>query len=128
MSAPNAYGYPGPIWARFSAPTHVGDLDRPQGRLLLVEVGSPSAKSLLRLQLDLVDGGVAAARFKAYGCPTTIAVGEWLAAWLEHNTVARWPDLHAMQIREALEIPDDRAHCALMGEDAVRALHQQVAA
>lgn len=128
VNASNGYGYSEPIWARFSAPAHVGDLDRPRGRLLQVEVGSPSAKSVLRLQLDLVDGRVAVARFKAYGCPTTLAVGEWLTAWLEHNITARWPDLHAMQIREALEIPDDRAHCALMGEDAVRALYQQVAA
>ena len=116
----NVFGYAEPIWQRFSAPTHVGEL---QGEgVLSAEVGSPAAKSLLRLQVKSVQGVVTETAFRAYGCPTAIAVGEWLAASLLGLKTADWGQFTASRIRQALEIPDDRAHCALMGEDVVRAL------
>jgi cysteine desulfurase len=120
----NAFGYAEPIWQRFSAPTHAGEL---QGEgVLSAEAGSPAAKSQLRLQVKLGQGLVTEAAFRAYGCPTAIAVGEWLATGLVGKKPADWPQLTASKIRQALEIPDDRAHCALMGEDVVRALAKQV--
>jgi NifU-like protein involved in Fe-S cluster formation len=124
MSKDNVFGYAEPIWQRFSAPAHAGVLEG--AGILSAEAGSPAAKSLLRLQLRLGQGVVAQARFKAYGCPTAIAVGEWLAQWLTGKTPAQWQSLSVTEIRQALEIPDDRAHCAIMGEDVVRALAKQV--
>jgi NifU-like protein involved in Fe-S cluster formation len=124
MSKDNVFGYAAPIWQRFSAPAHAGDLEGPG--ILSAEAGSPAAKSLLRLQLRLANGAAAEVRFKAYGCPTAIAVGEWLAQWLAGKTPAQWQRLSVAEIRNALEIPDDRAHCAIMGEDVVRALQKQV--
>ena len=53
-------------------------------------------------------------------------VGEWLAASLVGSKPAEWPRITASGIRQALEISDDRAHCALMGEDVLRALAKQV--
>ncbi len=120
----NTFAYADPIWQRFSAPEHAGAL-MGEG-VLSAEAGSPAAKSLLRLQLRMEQGAVTEAAFRAYGCPTAIAVGEWLAAGLVGQKPAEWPQLTASRIRQALEIPDDRAHCALMGEDVVQALAKQV--
>ena len=120
----NAFGYAEPIWQRFSQPTHAGEL---QGEgVLTAEAGSPAAKSLLRMQIKMGPGVVSDVAFRAYGCPTAIAVGEWLAVSLTAQKPAEWSRLTASKIRQALEIPDDRAHCALMGEDVVRALVKQV--
>ena len=94
--------------------------------VLSAEAGSPAAKSLLKLQLKMAQGVVSEAAFRAYGCPTAIAVGEWLAASLPGQKAAEWSRISASGIRQALEIPDDRAHCALMGEDVIRALAQQI--
>lgn len=120
----NAFAYAEPIWQRFSEPRHVGEL--PGDGVLSAEAGSPAAKSLLKMQLKMGQGVVVDAAFRAYGCPTAIAVGEWLAARLIGQKPAEWSQLSASIIRQALEIPDDRAHCALMGEDLVRALAKQV--
>lgn len=122
----NVHDYAAPVWARFVAPVHAGRLDG-QG-VCDAEAGSPAARSLLRLSARLAGGRIAEARFQAYGCPSAIAVGEWAAAWLESQdgpaTALVVPT--AAQIRALLEIPEDKSHCALMGEDVLRALLQQV--
>ncbi|AXQ29889.1 aminotransferase class V-fold PLP-dependent enzyme [Solimonas sp. K1W22B-7] len=118
----NAHGYSAPVWAAFAAPVHAATL--PDGALAGT-AGSPAGALRLRLQADLEQGRIARAAFQAYGCPVTIAVGEWLAAWLE----GRRPEelrLSAGDLSSVLEISDDKAHCGLLGEDAVLALRRQM--
>jgi len=62
------------------------------------------------------------ARFKAYGCPTAIAVGEWLCEQIEQNGLESMKAVSVEKIRAALEISEDKSHCALLGEDLIRAL------
>ncbi|HEY0974554.1 MAG TPA: iron-sulfur cluster assembly scaffold protein [Solimonas sp.] len=110
------------MWSRFVAPQLGGVLT--DAAVIEAEAGSPAARSLLRLRARIEPGRVAAARFQAYGCPVTIAVGQWLAEQLETMTPFVPPT--AAQIRHALEISEDKAHCALMGEDVIRALWKQM--
>jgi len=122
--ADNVHAYREPIWQRFRAPVHGGRL---QGAsIVAAQAGSAAARSVLRLQVELEGERVIRARFQAYGCPTAIAVGEWLAEQLEAQPRTTWPAIDAASIRDALEIPEDKAHCALMGEDVLRALEQQI--
>lgn len=125
MSPDNVFDYPAPVWQRFAAPTHGGKLEGVD--VVTAEAGSAAAHGLLRIQVRLDGGAVREARFSAYGCPTTIAVGEWLASRLQGQAVAALSAISAAEIRDALEIADDRAHCALMGEDVIRQLLKQVA-
>lgn len=118
----NVHAYPAPIWRRFAEPAHGGLLRGAD--VLVAEAGSPAARALLRLSVRLQQGRVQAARFQAYGCPVAIAVGEWMAERLERSQPFVLPD--AAAIRAALEITEDKAHCALMGEDVVRALWQRM--
>lgn len=84
--------------------------------------GTPAARSVLSIELQFQEGRVADARFRAYGCPSSIAVGAWIADWSIGREPAELAQLGAAQLRRELEIPEDRAHCALMGEDALRDL------
>lgn len=122
MNLANVHDYPAPVWARFEAPRYAGQLVG-EG-VVAARAGSPAARAVLQLSLRRRAGRVETARFQAYGCPVTIAVGEWLAERLEAGEppVA----LDAARIRSALEIPEDKAHCALMGEDLIRALWKQM--
>jgi cysteine desulfurase len=120
---PNVFGYSDAVWQRFIAPAHAGILSG--ASIKSVEADSPAVKALLRLSARVHEGRIAEARFLAYGCPVTIAVGEWLAQWLGGRNLADLR-LTATDIRLALEIADDRTHCALMGEDAIRRLQEQV--
>ncbi|MFP5357885.1 MAG: iron-sulfur cluster assembly scaffold protein [Gammaproteobacteria bacterium] len=119
-SAHNVYGYPPPVWARFAAPRHAGRLTGPG--VHSVEAGSPATSARLNLQLRWEQGRVADCRFLARGCPVTLAVGEWLCERLSGASAAELAAIGAPEIRQALEIPEDKAHCALMGEDVLRSL------
>lgn len=112
----NVFGYPRPVWRRFSTLAHVGVLDD----AVRVRARTPAARA--ELELSLRPGTPTVARFRGHGCPVTLAVGEWLAETLEREGVSALGRLDAASIRAGLEIPEDRAHCALMGEDLVRAL------
>ncbi len=121
----NPFGYPPPVWQRFNAPARAGRFAMDTPGVVTGSAGSPAAHSRLQLQLRVADGRVADARFLAYGCPTSIAVGAWLAEWALGKTPAELRGLSLSELRATLEIADDRAHCAVMGEDAVRALLAQ---
>lgn len=120
-SEANPFGYAAPIWERFTHPRHVGEFDPGTPGIVTGEAGSKAARSVLRLQLRFEGGRVADVRFRAYGCPSSIAVGAWIVEWSLGKTPAELATLRAADLRQALEIADDRAHCALLGEDALRA-------
>jgi len=117
----NPFGYPEPIWELFMHPPHLGEFPAGTPGVVTGEAGSKAARSVLRLQLRFEDGRVAETRFRAYGCPNSIAVGGWIAQWSRGKRREELAALKAAELRQALEIPDDRAHCALLGEDALRA-------
>lgn len=123
--ADNVFDYPAPVWQRFAAPRHVGAFETGPD-LIEATAGTAASRARLCLQARRPAGGAVALRFAAYGCPVAIAVGEWLAARLQEIPPAQWSRIDVPMLRQALEIPDDKAHCAFMGEDAVRALTQQV--
>lgn len=123
----NVYAYATPIWQRFREPRHAGRLtERPS--VFTAEAGSAAVRASLRLQIEVDGAQVVQARFQAYGCPSAIAVGEWLAEQLERTPRAEWAAIDAATIRTVLEISEDKAHCALMGEDVIRALTQTMSA
>ncbi|MFA5940209.1 MAG: aminotransferase class V-fold PLP-dependent enzyme [Sinimarinibacterium sp.] len=114
--------YPLSVWARFSNPAHGGCL---QGAAVRVARATTPA-SRAEMELSLKPGAPLEARFRAYGCPYTLAVGEWLAEVLERDGLPVLRRIDAAAIRSALEIPEERAHCALMGEDVVHSLLSQI--
>ncbi len=121
-AADNVFAYPAPVWTRFNAPSHAGILAG--AHVLVVRTGTPASKAVLELHVD--PGPPSRARFRGYGCPYTLAVGQWLAETLERSGIAALEGIDAGRIRQALEIPEDRAHCALMGEDLIRAIQSSL--
>src|SRR5258708_4744024 len=121
----NIFGYSEPVWKLFVHPRHVGTFNVSDTAVAFASAGTPAAKSVIHLAWKMDGGQIVDARFQAYGCPVTIAVGEWLAEQSHGVTVEALTRIDAVQIRAALEIPDDRAHCALMGQDVVCALLAQ---
>ncbi len=117
----NAYEYPAAIWAQFlDATRNSGVFAAGTANVQTVRVENRASASWLALQLRIEAGRVAEARFTAFGCPVGIAVGHWLAAWAVGRTPAELRTLKTAELRRQLEIPDDKLHCALMGEDALQ--------
>lgn len=122
-SVNNIFDYSPGVWTRFGQTPHAGRLREQDAGVLSVQVGSQAARSLLKLQ---VQRAPLKARFQAYGCPTAIAVGQWVCEQIEAQPTSALASITAPSIRQALEIPEDRIHCALMGEDALKALLPQL--
>lgn len=118
----NPFGYAPEIWRLFQSAPNAGTFPDGTGGVVSAEAGTPAARSVLRLSLQLDGDRALDARFQAYGCPTTIAVGSYIAGWSKGRNSDQLRRLKAADLREALEIPEDRAHCALLGEDALRAV------
>jgi NifU-like protein involved in Fe-S cluster formation len=118
----NVFGYPDAVWRRFVVPKRVGVVDAADA--IRVSARSPAASACL--ELSLRPAQPLQVRFRALGCPVTIAVGAWLAEQLESDGADVLQRIDAKSIREALEIPEDRAHCAFIGEDAVLALKAEL--
>jgi len=115
------FGYGTRVWTLFNEAPRAGEFPEGEPAVVTGQAGTPAARSVLRVQLKFDGDCVADARFRAYGCPTSIAVGAWLAEWAQGKSVAELATLTMKQLRDALEIPDDRAHCAMLGEDALKA-------
>ena len=88
--------------------------------MLRAQARTPASQAVIELAVRVDGARVLDARFLAFGCPTTIAVGAFLAEHLRGASRARAAALDARAIRAALEIPDERAHCALVGEDVLK--------
>jgi NifU-like protein involved in Fe-S cluster formation len=121
----NPLGYPAQVWRRFIETSRGGALEPATG-VSAAEVGSHAGKFRLRLECRMADGRVSDARFRAWGCPYTIAVGGWLADWCIGRPVADLLTTPVEELRADLEIPEDRAHCWLMAQDVLRELHRHL--
>lgn len=110
-----------PPWVRalFAQPRHAG---RPRtGRFQHGTGGAIKSGNLLEIWLAIRDQQIAEARFEAFGCPSTIACGEWLCAWLPGRTVSAAERLTGLELAEALELEPVKRSVALVAEDALKA-------
>lgn len=93
--------------------------------MLFAMAGSLSAGEVMQLQVQ-TDGKhcILDARFKVYGCGYAIATCAYLCEWMIGQ------DLPAMQITAqsliaALKLPSTKYHCAILGEDLIKALQKK---
>ena len=104
----------------FDAPRGAGEFaDAPGVRR--GEAGSEHHGAVIRLELRCDGATVTDARFKAWGCPATIACASLVTEWVRGRTLA---DARAVDVRglaEPLELPIDRLYAPLLVEDALRA-------
>jgi NifU-like protein involved in Fe-S cluster formation len=120
MSGDNPFGYSARVWRLFIETPRSGLLE---GAGVLTGAAETHAnRNRLQFQVRVEEEHVTDARFQAYGCPTTIAVGAWLAGEVIGKTLPELAAFKAKDIRQTLEIPEDRLHCVLMAEDAIKSL------
>lgn len=111
------------IRALFSALDHAdGELEAaPGGVLANGEAGRQASGTRVRFMLRIAAGRVEAVRFRAYGCPYTLATCEWLARSLEGRR-ADAPGLGSpLDWARQLGVPAARLGRLLVIEDALAA-------
>ena len=84
-------------------------------------VGDPArgGRIVLQLQVDAA-GRIRDARFLAYGCGVTLAAASWISDWLPGRSLAEAVVVRDAPIREALDLPAEKLHCAVLAAAAAR--------
>lgn len=115
------WAYSAAVWQRFWQPSAAGVLAE-GADVATAEARSMAARAVLALSAQRVEGRLATIRFQALGDPAVIAVGQWLCEYCQGRKLTELSSLAAADISSALDIREDRLHCALLGEDALAAL------
>ena len=104
----------------FAAPAHAGNLES--------AVSVHLEEQDVRLQMSAhVDGDVITSlRFRAWGCPHTIAAAEAACGLLEGGPVASLLEFSASGLMEELPVPVEKTGRILVLEDAVRSLGRKI--
>jgi len=114
--------YSAAVQDHFEHPRHVGVLDAADPAVGTGVAGALSQGAVIRLQIRInAQGLIADSRFKAYGCPATIAAGSLAAEWVRGRTPAQALVISNQQIAETLALPPLKIHCAVLAENAVKA-------
>lgn len=88
---------------------------------LVGEAGGPGRDTWVRFHVDIEDGVVKAARFKAYGCPHTLNVVDWITHRLTGRRREDGPPGTPASWAEALCVPVEKLGRLLVIEDALQA-------
>jgi nitrogen fixation NifU-like protein len=112
--------YNSTVRAYFAAPLHCGDIpDGPAGYF-------EDQGLRIRLSANVVDGVVAALRFRAWGCPHVIAAAEAVCRQFEGRPIADLEQFETDQIMQDLAVPVEKTGRILVLEDTVRSLGQAI--
>lgn len=90
------------------------------GQVVNGRAGAARDGAEVQLEFAVQDGRIAAARFRAYGCPHLIAAASWLTDHAPGWQRQRLLDWDWREVAEALEVPPHKYGRLLVLEDAVR--------
>ena len=103
----------------FGAPRNLGELTDPDG---IGDVENPVCGDRTVLTIRVRDDRIAAARFRAVGCPAAIAASSITTELLIGRTVVEALRLTNEDVSAALGgLPANKLHCSVLAEDVVRA-------
>ena len=116
--------YSAVVLDHFKNPRNAGEVAHPTAA---VEVTNPVCGDVLRLSVQVADGRITEARFKAQGCVTAIACSSWLAEWVQNKTLEELRKLTAQEVSDALGgLPPATAHGSQLACDALEALLREM--
>lgn len=112
--------------ALFADLAHAGDLGGASpGRILSGEAGREAEGTRVRFTLRVGDSAIIETRYRAYGCPYTLATCEWLARSLEGAPLAALQGSTALMLGGPLDwartlgVPPEKLGRLLTIEDAL---------
>ncbi|MGI9331085.1 MAG: iron-sulfur cluster assembly scaffold protein [Gammaproteobacteria bacterium] len=112
--------YPEAVLAHFAAPQHAGKLSEGPGQVVSGQAGELGEGVVVSFQLRVLEGGIQALRFRAYGCPYTLAACSLAAEGLQGAPVDRVREFSIEPVAEQLQVPPGKRGAMLRIEDALR--------
>ena len=106
------------VMDHFSNPRNVGVIENPDG---VGYIGDPSYGFDLELYIKVKNNIITDAKFKAFGCATTIATVSMVSEMLEGKSIEQALDISDKEIAEALDgLPPSRMHSAELGHKLIK--------
>jgi NifU-like protein involved in Fe-S cluster formation len=110
---------------RFTAPARVGAISPDTGDLVEGSAGDPSLAVWVRFQVEIRSGTIRRARFRAFGCPHTLAAADRIVAQIEGRPLDSLTSIDWHLLARQLELPREKFGKLLRIEDALAACHAQ---
>lgn len=99
-------------------PRNVGVIENPDG---VGHLRDPSHGFDLELYIKVNDNTITDAKFKAFGCATTIATVSMVSEMLEGRSIEQALNISGEEIAEALDgLPPSRMHSAELGHKLIK--------
>ena len=103
----------------FFNPRNVGDLPDADG---VGEVGAVACGDVMRISIKVRDGRIAEARFRTFGCGTSIATSSITTELIRGRTLEEAQRFSNAEVSAALGgLPPAKSHCPVLAEEAVKA-------
>ena len=113
--------YSAQVLDHYENPRNVGKLDTNSADVGTGMVGAPACGDVLKLQIEIHDGIITDAKFKAYGCGSAIASSSLVTEMLKGRTIEQATAIKNSDIAEELALPPVKLHCSVLAEDSIRA-------
>jgi NifU-like protein involved in Fe-S cluster formation len=111
---------------RFDAPAHAGEVASGIPGTLTGEASDRTLQVWVRFQLQTSGGTVQRARFRAFGCPHTVAAAEWVAERIEGARIESARGFDVETLRAELDVPVEKLGKLLKVEDALGACWREL--
>jgi len=106
------------VMDHFRSPRNVGVIENPDG---FGYFGDSSDGIDLELYIKVKYNTITDAKFKAFGCATTIATVSMVSEMLKGKTIEQALDISGEEIAEAQDgLPPSRMHCAELGRQLIK--------
>jgi nitrogen fixation NifU-like protein len=118
MSDEHAHDNP-VVLDHFFNPRNVGDLADADG---VGEVGVVAFGDVVRISIRVREGRIVEARFRTFGCGTSIATASMTTELIRGRTVEEALAFSNHEVSQALGgLPAAKSHCPVLAEEAVKA-------
>ena len=108
------------VTAFFEQTPRAGTLDVPEDQMVRGRSGDPGRGIVVDLQFQVLAGEIADGRYRVFGCPHGIAAAAWVTDQLVNSSCQRFESIGARDIVDALGLPVEKTHIALVIEDALQ--------
>jgi len=115
--------YSSEVRRRFSAPARAGEIAPDAGSVVEGAQEDRSLSIWVRFQVQLQGETIGRVRFRAYGCPHTLAAADSVAEELEGESVDALRRIDLVALARRIGLPREKHGKLLRIEDALTACH-----
>lgn len=117
--------YSSEVRRRFSAPARAGEISLDAGDVVEGAAEDRSLSVWVRFQVQLQGAMIERVRYRAYGCPHTLAAADCIAGALEGQSMDALINVDLQAVARQIELPREKHGKLLRIEDALADCYRQ---